>query len=259
MKRFRYRCAVFLTALMLWCFNVWMTAAAASPSSVFLSITVSVKLTGRVPSSPDSFQIRLVPGDETTPMPEGNQDVLTIRGAKQGTFPAIQYTNPGVYQYSLVQIPGNAPCQYDKVEYALTVTVVNGEHGLESAAVLYQDDKSSKLDMPVFQNHYPKGSSGGTDSSDDREHQDPTAGTVEEMNGETTAEVTFGENSGKAGGTTDDQERKNRRTSDRELVPTGVEDRWPVYVAGILLLLSLALKMICLLRRNEESDDSQTK
>lgn len=240
MKWFLCRRAAMLAMFLWFSLAFGMTAAAKPSSSVSLSIMAAVEITGEVPTSPDTFQIKLVPSDGTAPMPEGGQDILELRGAGQGTFPAITYDKPGVYRYSLSQLQGTASCRYDTSEYNLTVTVVNSGNEMELAAILYQDNVNNKLEMPVFRNRYrtePDSSeSSGSDGDDGPDSPSEPSSPERPL---------------------DEKPDTPHTHSWPELVPTGVEDKWPFYAAGIIVLLLIAARMAWILFKKEESDGSQ--
>lgn len=154
MKRGICRIPLILVVLLWWCAYRENTLQADDFAS--LTISVSVVTEGSVPQTPDSFSVKLQPSDAQTPMPEGGEDILTFRGEGQNTFPEIHYTQPGIYRYRICQIPGKASCSYDTTQFHLTVTVTEGEKGLEPAAVLYREKESNKLELPIFYNQYPQ-------------------------------------------------------------------------------------------------------
>lgn len=223
MKKATYGTALLAVVLLLWFRAGHPVRAAAEFVSVRLS--VSVELEGTEPETPDSFQIRLVPSGDGIPMPEEGEELLTLQGESQGSFSEIRYTQPGIYQYTLFQLPGNASCSYDTAQFHLTVTVVNGGNGLECAAVLYQDNENNKLELPVFHNKYPE---------KPRESESNPPGVPQEHPPGTP---------------------QNTPANDpaRVVVPTGVEDYRLLYAAGMLISLAVAGTM---LRRRKQRGDS---
>lgn len=138
---------------------------AAMPLGVFaagkavVEIPVSIKLTGELPEEAESFILRLAPADSQTPMPEGFEEEcdITVKGNARVTFPAISYITPGVYSYTVQQIPGtNKKCTYDDTVYYVRVSVTNGEKGtLEAVAAAHTDAQmESKKQTMEFVNTY---------------------------------------------------------------------------------------------------------
>ncbi len=281
MKKFLYQTVFTLSVLSFWLGMYGVVLAESDLVSV--SISASIVLGGAIPEAPDSFEIRLAPADENAPVPGGGTDILTIRGAGQGAFPEITYTQPGIYRYTIYQLPGTAACAYDEERYYLTVTVINGEHGLECAAVLYQDNENSKLELPVFYNVYPAipqqtetqpeteksekpteseetenppetekpGNPAESEETETEEPKDPAESeTIKQTENQTEKpQNPAGQSSPKTpSGNTPSG------TSTSGLVPTGVRDRWPVYAAGIVILLIIAGAMIRVLRKDDNDD-----
>ena len=86
--------------------------------------------------------------------------VLTDEGGKQVTatndangmvvFPAIGYSEPGTYQYTIAEVKGDeSDVTYDESEYAVTVTVEDNGEGSLVATVAYEGGNA-----PVFTNTY---------------------------------------------------------------------------------------------------------
>lgn len=85
---------------------------------------------------------------------------LTDKGGEQVTatndangmvvFPAIGYTEPGAYQYTIAEVKGDeSDVTYDESEYAVTVTVEDNGEGSLVATVAYEGGNA-----PVFTNTY---------------------------------------------------------------------------------------------------------
>lgn len=86
--------------------------------------------------------------------------VLTDEGGKQVTatndangmvvFPAIGYSEPGTYQYTIAEVKGDeSDVTYDESKYAVTVTVEDNGEGSLVATVAYEGGNA-----PVFTNTY---------------------------------------------------------------------------------------------------------
>lgn len=194
-------------------------ALPASAMAAEARIDVAVKVTGAAPETPESYVVELKAQDMSAPMPTGARDglaYLTIEGEGKAAF-VIQCDALGVYEYTLRQLPGSAAnAAYDKQTYRMTLYVTNGADGMTAAAALYQQDATDKLVAATFTNSYKAVAT-----------PPPTA----------TPKPT------------------PRPTANGELTPTGVEDRWPVYVAGMAVLGCIALAMIVVLCRKERHED----
>ena len=92
--------AVLLLAVL--CLTVFpISAMAAGVAEV--KIPVSVELSGEKPSPDETYTI-ILQGEDEAPMPEEN--TITVTGAGKAEFPAVEYSVPGVYTYSVSQQPG---------------------------------------------------------------------------------------------------------------------------------------------------------
>ena len=142
-------------------------AAHAQPAyavgqSASLALPVEVALEGTAPDQPESYTVVLKADNATDPLPAGatgGSYALTIDGPGTATFPAITYTTPGTYAYTVYQQAGtNDACTYDDAVYTLVVYVTNAEDGsgLEVTAALHPDgDAADKLGTAKFTNVYP--------------------------------------------------------------------------------------------------------
>lgn len=116
----------------------------ASPAVCF---PVTLEVTG---NAPEGCCIRLT-AEDGAPMPDTSDITLTAPGTAQ--FPPIVYRTPGVYHYTIAQIPGSFPgAAYDPASYTATVTVTDGEGGLQTTATLIKDGK--KHESAAFHNDY---------------------------------------------------------------------------------------------------------
>lgn len=65
----------------------------------------------------------------------------------------MEYTTPGVYEYTLTQDAGTEKRMvYDSASYRVAVSVFNGENGLETIVVAYKNDGTEKQDSCDFSN-----------------------------------------------------------------------------------------------------------
>ena len=103
-----------------------------------VKIPVSVELSGEKPSPDETYTI-ILQGEDEAPMPEEN--TITVTGAGKAEFPAVEYSVPGVYTYSVSQQPGKLENgHYDNTVYYVKVTVTNGESGdLEAVVAAHTD------------------------------------------------------------------------------------------------------------------------
>ena len=82
---------------------------------------------------------------------EGGEQVAATNDANgMVVFPAIGYTEPGTYQYTIAEVKGDkSDVTYDESEYAVTVTVEDNGEGSLVATVAYEGGNA-----PVFTNTY---------------------------------------------------------------------------------------------------------
>ncbi len=150
--------AAFLLALL--CLTAVPAAAFAAETAentglaVDVAIPVSVELSGEAPSPAESFVLTLQALDNA-PLPA--EHTLTITGAGTASFPAITYTAPGIYYYTVTQQAGShARGHYDSAVYYVRVSVTNAENGgLEAVVAAHTDAQmvSAKRDI-TFTNTY---------------------------------------------------------------------------------------------------------
>lgn len=82
---------------------------------------------------------------------EGGEQVTATNDANgMVVFPAIDYKEPGTYQYTIAEVKGDkSDVTYDESEYAVTVTVEDNGEGSLVATVAYEGGNA-----PVFTNTY---------------------------------------------------------------------------------------------------------
>lgn len=82
---------------------------------------------------------------------EGGEQVAATNDANgMVVFPAIGYTEPGTYRYTIAEVKGDkSDVTYDESEYAVTVTVEDNDEGSLVATVAYEGGNA-----PVFTNTY---------------------------------------------------------------------------------------------------------
>ena len=137
-------------------------SAYAAGQSASLALPVEVAIEGAAPDQPESYTVVLKADDEADPLPvgaAGGAYALAVDGPGTATFPAITYTTPDNYMYTVYQQAGtNAECAYDGAVYTLAVYVTNAEDGggLEVTAALHPaGDAADKLGTAKFTNVYP--------------------------------------------------------------------------------------------------------
>lgn len=136
-----------------------ITPAALAAEPLSMSLPVRITLEGTLPDEAETFVIRMTADDASYPMPGGQTGGsvdMQIKGAKNGTFPAITYDRLGIYTYTIHQIPGsNADCTYDGRVYRLRVSVTNAEGGGHAIIIaLHESGKAEKPDIVHFHNVY---------------------------------------------------------------------------------------------------------
>lgn len=103
-----------------------------------------------------SFQFKLTPANENTPMPLN--DIVTVSAPDKGSedtatfnFGEIEYTQTGTYTYTVNEVKGdNAGVTYDEHSAKITVNVTDGKTGKLSAV--------ATIENGVFTNTYDTGS-----------------------------------------------------------------------------------------------------
>ena len=141
-----------------------MPAAFAETADNSFSVTLHGRVQlrgGSIPKSKmDRFLIRLTPADKECPMPKGSSDYFDAEAVGYArevdvVFP-ITFTKLGVYHYTITQIPKNINpnLTYDRRTYDVTVSVFNGENGIETAVAMRLNGSEAKTDLAFFVNKY---------------------------------------------------------------------------------------------------------
>lgn len=125
--------------------------AASEPAEWILEVENS--LTGDRPSTAESFTFVLEPVDGA-PMPE--QDMITITGEGRASFPAVTYTEPEDYHYTLREVKGSTQGYiYDETVYNITVQVImDDEGGLAAVVYISEEGSDLKAEKALFSNKY---------------------------------------------------------------------------------------------------------
>lgn len=175
---------LFATLLALMCLTITLMPVLADTTGTAPSVTVN--LSGPIPTTKENFKIVLTARDAANPMPTGSAEgkyTLTVTGKEStntGTFPAITFNRVGIYDYTVAQLKGtNKKCTYDTQVYYVRIYITNNADmtGLESTVVIYkenpdqEDKKAEKADGLVFTNKYAKATT--TDSPQTGDESQP--------------------------------------------------------------------------------------
>lgn len=123
-------------------------------------LPVEIVLEGDRPVKAETFEIQMRALTENAPMPEQaeNQQVkMEIQGKGKQEFPAIKFTQPGVYQYEIIQSKGDAKYYtYDSCVYNVTVyCTTEASKELEITVVALEQGKEEvKKEAVCFRNQY---------------------------------------------------------------------------------------------------------
>lgn len=113
-----------------------------TPAATSVTLGASKVLNGK---SLDAEEFTFVLTDEG-----GEQVTATNDANGMVVFPAIDYKEPGTYQYTIAEVKGDkSDVTYDESEYAVTVTVEDNGEGSLVATVAYEGGNA-----PVFTNTY---------------------------------------------------------------------------------------------------------
>lgn len=151
---------VILMMIMMVVYSMTMRSSVFAAELPVVSVPVAVSLSGTLPSPAETFTVKIKADDIAYPMPQGSENgiyTMTITGADTENIPAITYSKVGIYTYTIYQVKGtNGKCTYDDTVYTLTVNITNAGdgRGMETMAVLYPDEESSKQPVAEFDNVY---------------------------------------------------------------------------------------------------------
>ncbi|HIU77335.1 MAG TPA: LPXTG cell wall anchor domain-containing protein [Candidatus Pelethocola excrementipullorum] len=133
--------------LVILCLTVFpISALAAEVTEV--KIPVSVELSGKTPSPEETYTVVLQSVDGA-PMP--SESTLKIKGSGTAAFPAISYSTPGIYCYTVTQQAGSHERgQYDETVYYVKVAVTNAKSdGLEAVVTVHTDAQMTSAKQDV--------------------------------------------------------------------------------------------------------------
>ena len=123
------------------------------------AIPVRINTTGPVPAGVE-YRIILTADDPAYPLPAGAEDgvyVYTTRNAGDHVLAPIEFTEVGIYTYTIEQKSNHPRCTFDKEVYELTIYVTyNEEGGLEIRMVAYKEGSTEKVDLVEFNNRCTK-------------------------------------------------------------------------------------------------------
>ncbi len=109
-----------------------------TPTKQIIKVNKLMSEESKVRPTKKIFTFYLEPEDENTPMPSTN--IVEITDAGEGLFGEITYENPGIYEYSLIEInEGETGYQYDETEYSLKVEVTETDGTLNSTLLIDED------------------------------------------------------------------------------------------------------------------------
>ena len=113
-----------------------------TPAATSVTLGASKVLNGKsLEDGEFSFALEGEDGEQVTATNDANGMVV---------FPAIGYTEPGTYQYTIAEVEGDeSDVTYDESKYAVTVTVEDNGEGSLVATVAYEGGNA-----PVFTNTY---------------------------------------------------------------------------------------------------------
>ncbi|MCD7748780.1 MAG: hypothetical protein LUH42_01870, partial [Oscillospiraceae bacterium] len=103
------------------CLAAVPAAFAAEPTC---QVSVTVELEGTLPDPAETLSVVMQADDASYPMPAGAENgvyTMSVTDAGTYTFPAISYSQAGLYTYSIWQEAGtDASCAYDEAVYYLS-------------------------------------------------------------------------------------------------------------------------------------------
>ena len=149
--------AFFVTVLIFASLVPVETFGAVTPATVQIPVEKQLQITGSSPTSPQLFNFMLETIN-SAPMPADN--TVSIQGAGIAHFAKIEYSKPGIYEYKVSEVSGNAPnYTYDKTIYNVYVIVQNvwgndGNVSLNASMHVNKEGETEKLDGIIFSNKY---------------------------------------------------------------------------------------------------------
>ena len=139
-----------------------VTAFAAVSQSVDATITVKQQFTiknGNKPSAGDTFNYRLTPENDETPMPSGSQDGVfdfPLSGKEDSLDIEITYAHAGVYKYKVEHVLEKSVkgYTYDDTVYNVEVHVTNVADDQLQAVVVCSNDDGEKPDEIIYKHSF---------------------------------------------------------------------------------------------------------
>ena len=132
--------------------------AAEENPKVSIPVTIKYGEKSDYPITEDTFEVILT-AKNGAPMPEGSVNgscTLEIVGNGTESFPPIEYTRVGIYEYTIRQTIGtNKYVKYDASVYDVTVYITNKEGGgLAAIVVAFKNGSTEKSSDIIFENIY---------------------------------------------------------------------------------------------------------
>ena len=125
---------------------------------VLIDPPVVKQIIGARPKTPAVFYFTMVAQGDA-PMMEGAQDgrkTVSVTGAGETEFGNIRYTEPGVYNYTIIEENTNLPgYTYDSSVWSMKVVVEDNGKGELTAERIFQKGGTT-AEKPVFVNQYTK-------------------------------------------------------------------------------------------------------
>ena len=112
-------------------------------------------------SAPEEIFTFKLEEENGAPMPANAE--TTAKDGETASFGSIEYTEPGVYSYTITETAGTTPrFTYDTAKHTLTVVVQENEDGTLSASALYDDNKLALTVVNTYRGQSSSGGGGGS-------------------------------------------------------------------------------------------------
>lgn len=112
-------------------------------------------------SAPEETFTFKLEAENGAPMPAKAE--TTAKDGETASFGSIEYTEPGVYSYTITEVAGTTPhLTYDTAKHKLTVTVQENADGTLSASALYDGDKPALTIVNTYSRPTSGGGGGGS-------------------------------------------------------------------------------------------------
>jgi pilin isopeptide linkage protein len=134
-----------------------------SEEEIKLNLEASLEVKGDTLPSDAKFTFKLLPDDDTNPMPAEDGDTVVMTGPGVIKFGEITYTTPGKYTYVVDQVEGtNSNYTYDKKRYSVEVSVFRMESVLYMTCWSYEitPEEAAAIDLSEVQAAVEEGPDG---------------------------------------------------------------------------------------------------